>query len=46
MTMLNWMCSLTRLDKIRNEVIREKVQVTTIQDKMIEGRLRWLGHIV
>lgn len=41
MTMLHWMCSFTRLDKIRNEVIREKVQVTTMQEKMVEGRLRW-----
>jgi len=35
------MCAYTRLDRIRNEVIREKVGVAFIQDKMRETRLRW-----
>ncbi len=35
----------TRLDKVRNESIREKVGVVPIEDKLREGRLRWLGHV-
>jgi len=34
MRMIRWMCGHTRLDKIRNEVIRGKIQVASIEDKM------------
>ena len=43
--MLCWMCGHTRLDKIRNEVIRNKVGLTSIADKMRESRLRWFWHV-
>nr|XP_009608277.1 uncharacterized protein LOC104102298 [Nicotiana tomentosiformis] len=33
------------LDRIRNEVIWNKVGVTPVEDKMLEVRLRWLGHV-
>jgi len=39
------MCGYTRLDRIRNEVIREKVRVATIEEKLRETRLRWFGHV-
>lgn len=45
MRMIRWMCGYTRLDRIRNEVIREKVGVAPIEDKMREARLRWFGHV-
>ncbi|XP_070050346.1 uncharacterized protein [Nicotiana tomentosiformis] len=45
MGMLRWMCRHTRLDKIRNEVIRDKVGVAPIEDKMREARLRWFGYV-
>ena len=38
------MCGQTRLDKIRNKVIRNKVGVTFIEDKIREAKLRWLGY--
>ncbi|XP_070039302.1 uncharacterized protein [Nicotiana tomentosiformis] len=44
MRMLRWMCGHTMLDKIRNEVIRDKVGVTPIEDKMREAWFRWFGH--
>ena len=45
MRMICWMCGHTRLDKIRNEVIRSKIGVAAIEDKMRYARLRWFGHI-
>jgi len=33
MRMNHWMCGLARLDRIRNEVIRDKVGVTPIDDE-------------
>ncbi|XP_070022982.1 uncharacterized protein [Nicotiana sylvestris] len=45
MRMSRWMCGHTRLDRIRNEVIRDKVGVAPIEDKMREAQLRWFGHL-
>ena len=45
MRMLRWICSHTRPDKIRNEMIRDKIGVASIEDKIREARLCWFGHI-
>jgi len=45
MRMLRWMCGYSRLDKIRNGVIRNSVGVAPIDDKLRESRLRWFGHV-
>ncbi|KAG5588085.1 hypothetical protein H5410_048519 [Solanum commersonii] len=45
MGMLRWMCGHTKSDKIRNEVIPEKVGVASVVDMLREARLRWLGHV-
>ncbi|KAL6524564.1 hypothetical protein OROHE_016235 [Orobanche hederae] len=45
MRMLRWMCGHTKKDRLRNEVIREKVRVASTEDKMMENRLRWFGHV-
>jgi len=39
------MCGHTRMDKIKNEVIREKVGVAPIEHKMRETRLKWFCHV-
>ena len=43
--MLRWMCDHTRRDRVRNEDIRDKVGVAPIEEKLIQHRLRWFGHI-
>ena len=45
MRMIRWMYGFTRLDKIRNEMIRKKVGVAPIEEKLRETRFRWLGHV-
>ncbi|GKA31398.1 ataxia telangiectasia mutated family protein [Tanacetum coccineum] len=43
--MLRWTCGKTLLDMIPNGAFRRNLQVTTIVNKMGEGRLRWFGHV-
>ncbi|KAF3679746.1 Ubiquitin-conjugating enzyme E2 N [Capsicum annuum] len=46
MRMLQWMCGHTRKDKVRNEIIQEKVGVASMEDKMRKVRFRWFGHVM
>jgi len=39
------MCGYTRLDRIRNVVIGERVGVVPLEDKLGETRLRWFVHV-
>ena len=43
--MLRFSLRLTRMDRIRNEDIREKMNVNRIGLKLREARLRWYGHV-
>jgi hypothetical protein len=45
MCMLRWICGHTRKDRIRNDDIRDKLGVASIQEKLVQHRLRWFGHI-
>ena len=45
MKMLRWMSEYTLKDKIRNNHIRERVEVAPISEKMREYRLRWYEHV-
>jgi hypothetical protein len=45
MRMLRWICGHTRKDRIRNDDIRDKLGVAPIQEKLVQHRLRWFGHI-
>ena len=46
MRMLRWMCGLTRRNRVKNDVIQEKVGVASVEDKLREARLRWFGHVM
>ncbi|XP_063602943.1 uncharacterized protein LOC134778937 [Penaeus indicus] len=46
MQMLRFALGKTRLDKIRNDTIRETIGVGELGKKMRESRLRWLGHVI
>jgi len=45
MRMIRWMFGFTRLNRIRNVVIRERVEVAPLEEKLKETRLRWFGHV-
>jgi len=45
MRMLCWMCGYTKLDRIRNVMIRSKVRVASIKDEIRDARLKWFDHI-
>ena len=42
---LRWMCGHTRKDRVRNDDIRDRVGVAPIEEKFVQHRLRWFGHI-
>jgi hypothetical protein len=42
---LRWICGHTRKYRIRNDTIRDKLGVAQIQEKPVQHRLRWSGHI-
>ncbi|VDO93965.1 unnamed protein product [Heligmosomoides polygyrus] len=43
---LRWTADVTRLDRIRNDEIRQRFGVAPIADKLREARLRWYGHVL
>ena len=45
MRMIRWMRGFTRIDRIRNGVIRGLAKIAPIKDKMRETRLRWFSHV-
>ena len=46
MRMLRWMGGVTKLDRIRNEIIRGTTKVGEISKKVQESRLKWYGHVL
>ena len=45
MRMLRWMSGVTKLDRIRNERIRETTKVGEISKKLQESRLNWRDQV-
>jgi hypothetical protein len=45
MRMLRWICGHTRLDRVRNDDIRDRLGVAPIEEKLIQHLLRWFEHV-
>ncbi|AQK40494.1 La-related protein 6B [Zea mays] len=45
MRILRWICGHTRLDRVRNDDIHNRLGVEPIKEKFIQHRLRWFGHV-
>jgi hypothetical protein len=45
MRMLRWICGDTRRDRVRNDDIRERLGVAPVDEKLVQHRLRWFGHM-
>jgi hypothetical protein len=45
MRMLRWICGHRRRDQARNDDIHERLGVTPVEEKLMQHRLRWFGHI-
>ena len=45
MRMLRWICGHTRRDRVRNDDIRDRLGVAPIEEKLVQYRLRWFGHV-
>ena len=43
--MLRWICGHTRRDRVRNDDIRDRLGVAPIEEKLVQHRLRWFGHV-
>ncbi|VDP37763.1 unnamed protein product [Heligmosomoides polygyrus] len=44
--MLRWTAGVTRLDRVRNDAIRQRFGIAPIAEKLREARLRWYGHVL
>jgi hypothetical protein len=45
MRMLCWICGHTRLDRVRNDDIHDRLGVAPIEEKLIQHWLRWFGNV-
>ncbi|VDP14586.1 unnamed protein product [Heligmosomoides polygyrus] len=45
-TKMLWTVGVTRLDRLRNDSMRQRFGVTPIVKKLRETRLRWYGHVI
>jgi hypothetical protein len=45
MHMLWWICGYTKRDRVWNDDICERLGVAPVEEKLVQHRLRWFGHI-
>ena len=43
--MLRWSMGVTRKDKIRNEMIRDRMGIRPVSEKIQGARMRWFEHV-
>jgi hypothetical protein len=45
MHMLRWIYGNTRKDRVQNNDIRERLGVAPVEEKLMQHRFEWFGHI-
>ena len=45
MCMLRWIYGDTRMVRVRNDDIRDHLEVAPIEEKLVQYRLRWFDHV-
>ncbi|KAG2599534.1 hypothetical protein PVAP13_5KG428814 [Panicum virgatum] len=45
MHILRWICGHTRMDRVRNDDIRDRLELEPIEENLIQHRLGWFGHV-
>ena len=45
MRILRWICGHKRRGRVRNNDIRDRLGVAPIEEKHVQHRLRWFGHV-
>ena len=40
-----WICGHTRRGRVRNDDIRNRLGVAPIEEKLVQHRLGWFGHV-
>jgi hypothetical protein len=45
MCMLRWIYGHTRRDRVRNDDKYERLGVAPVEEKLVQHRLRWFGHM-
>jgi hypothetical protein len=45
MRMLWWICGNIRRDRVQKDDIHERLEVTPVEKKLMQHRLKWFGHI-
>jgi hypothetical protein len=45
MRMVRWICGNTKRDRVQNDDIHKRLRVAPVEEKLVQHRLRWFGHI-
>ena len=45
MRKLRWIYGHTRMDRVRNDDIHDRLDVAPIEEKLVQHQLRWFGHV-
>jgi hypothetical protein len=43
--MLQWICGNIRRDRVRNDDICKRLGVASVEERLVQHRLRWFGHV-